>query len=127
MMADAPAAPTLPTTPVMDAGKPAQAPVVASKREQLIAKAEEILGKYQLTLDKAENTTEPTFFKAHPKGGTVTELTGTKTPEAKVETIEEVHEVMRDVAESGPRNVRDAAMDLQEKVVEGKVKVEDIG
>ena len=98
----------------------------AKNREDLIAKAEAILGKYQLGLDKAENCTEPTVSKAHPGGGTITELTGTKTPEAKVETIEEVHKVMRDVAESGPRNVREAAAELNERVVEGKVRVEDL-
>ena len=100
-------------------------------REGLVAQAADKL-QYPtihdkpLTLDKAENTTEPTFFQAHPKGGTVTELTGTKTPEAKVETIEEVHEIMRDVAESQPRNVREAAAVLQEKIVEGAVKAADL-
>jgi hypothetical protein len=111
-------------------GKPlpagAKLEIKASKRDQLIAKAEAILGKYTLDLGKAENCTEPTFSQAHPKGGTTTELTGTKTPEAKVETIEEAHKIMREVAESGPRNVREAAAELQEKVVEGKIKVADL-
>ena len=101
-------------------------PVVASKRDELIAQAEAILGKYQLELGKAEVCTEPKFFEAHPNGGTVTELTGTKTPEAKVETIEEAHKVIREVAEAGPRNVREAAAILQENIVEGKVKVAEL-
>jgi hypothetical protein len=95
-------------------------------REEIIAQAEAILGKYQLTLDKAQTVTEPTFTQAHPKGGTVTELTGTKTPEAKVETIAEQHEVIEEIALSGPRNVREAAAILNEKIVEGKIKVEDL-
>jgi hypothetical protein len=95
-------------------------------RAELVAQAEAILGKYELKLDKATGVTEPTFSQAHPSGGTTTELTGTKTPEAKVETIEEVHKVMRDVAESGPRNVREAAAELNEKIVEGKIKREDV-
>jgi len=112
------------------AGMAPGAPVVASRktaREALVARAEGVLGKYELDLGKAQNATEPTYFQAHPGGkGTVTELTSTKTQEAKVETISEVHEVMRDVAESGPRNVREAAAVLQEKIVEGAVKAEDV-
>ena len=108
----------------------AVAPVMASrkaKRDGIIAKASDILGKYELDLGKAENATEPTYFKAHPGGkGTVTELTSTKTPEAKVETISEIHSIMREVAESGPRGIREAAAELQEKVVEGAVKPEDV-
>ena len=102
--------------------------VVSTKktREEIIAQAEAILGKYQLTLDKAETVTEPTFTQAHPKGGTTTELTGTKTPGAKVETIAEQHEVIQEIALSGPRNVREAAAELNEKIVEGKIKVEDL-
>lgn len=106
-------------------------PVVATRKEErdaLVAKAaDKILGKYQLDLGKAENATEPKYFEAHPGGkGTVTELTGTKTPEAKVETISEVHEVMRDVAESGPRNVREAAAIIQESIVKGAFAAKDI-
>jgi hypothetical protein len=98
-----------------------------SERDQLIAQAADILGKYELDLGKAENATEKTYFDAHPGGkGTVTELTHTKTPEAKVETISEVHDVMRDVAESGPRNVREAAMAIQEGIVKGAFKAEDL-
>jgi hypothetical protein len=79
-----------------------------------------------LTLDVAETVTEPTFFQAHPKGGTVTELTGTKTPDAKVETIAEQHEADVEVAKKQPINVREAAAILQEKIVEGAMKVEDL-
>jgi hypothetical protein len=97
-------------------------------RENLLAQAsEKILGKYQLDLGKAENATVKEYFDAHPGGkGTVTELTHTKTDEAKVETISEVHNVMREVAESGPRNVREAATLLQEGIVKGAFAAEDI-
>lgn len=97
-------------------------------REELVSQAaEKILGKYELDLGPAQNATERTYFEAHPGGkGTTTDLTHTKTPEAKVETISEVHDVMRDVAESGPRNVREAAMQLQEEIVKGAIKVEDL-
>lgn len=97
-------------------------------REELIAQAaDKILGKYELDLGPAENATEKTYFEAHPGGkGTVTDLTHTKTPEAKVETISEVHEVMRDVAESGPRNVREAAMHIQEEIVKGAFTAKDL-
>jgi len=98
-----------------------------AERDQLIAQAEGILGNYQLDLGRADNATEPKYFEAHPGGkGTVTELTHTKTPEAKVETISEIHDIMRDVAESGPRNVREAAMALQEGFVKGAFKLEDL-
>lgn len=115
---------TIPTAAPAD-DKPVVS-VAKKTREELIAQAEAILGKYQLDLGKATGLTEPTVTQAHPGGGTVTELTGTKTPEAKVETLDEVHKVMRDVAESGPRNVREAAAELNEKIVEGKVKREDL-
>jgi len=97
-------------------------------REELVAQAaDKILGKYELDLGKAENATEKTYFEAHPGGkGTTTDLTHTKTDEAKVETISEIHSVMRDVAESGPRNVREAAMELQEQIVKGAFTVEDL-
>lgn len=97
-------------------------------REQLVAEAaDKILGKYELDLGPAQNATEPKYFDAHPGGkGTVTELTHTKTDGAKVETISEVHDVMRDVAESGPRNVREAAMLIQEQIVKGAFKAEDL-
>jgi len=97
-------------------------------REELVSQAaDKILGKYELSLDKAQNATEKTYFAAHPGGkGTVTDLTHTKTDEAKVETISEIHDVMRDVAESGPRNVREAAMALQESIVKGAFTVEDL-
>jgi hypothetical protein len=97
-------------------------------REELVAEAtDKILGKYELSLDKAQNATEKTYFEAHPGGkGTDTELTHTKTPEAHVETISEVHDVMRDVAESGPRNVREAAAIIQEEIVKGAIKSEDL-
>lgn len=97
-------------------------------REELVAQAaDKILGKYELDLGPAQNATEKTYFEAHPGGkGTVTELTHTKTPEAKVETISEVHDIMRDVAESGPRNVREAAMMIQEEIVKGALKAEDL-
>jgi len=97
-------------------------------REDLIAQAaDKILGKYELGLDKAQNATEKTYFDAHPGGkGTVTELSHTKTDEAKVETISEIHSIMRDVAESGPRNVREAAMMIQEEMVKGALTVGDL-
>ncbi len=97
-------------------------------REELVANAaKSLLGKYELDLGPASNATEPTYFQAHPSGkGTVTELTHTKTPEAKVETISEVHDVMRDVAESGPRNVREAAALLQEAIVKGAFSSADV-
>jgi len=97
-------------------------------REELVAEAaDKILGKYELGLDKAQNATEKTYFDAHPGGkGTTTELTHTKTDEAKVETISEIHDVMRDVAESGPRNVREAAMAIQEGIVKGAFTIEDL-
>lgn len=98
-----------------------------AERDNLIAQAADILNKYELDLGKAENATEPKYFEAHPGGkGTVTELSHTKTPEAKVETISEVHDVMRDVAESGPRNVREAAALLQEQMVKGAMSAEDL-
>ena len=78
-----------------------------------------------LTLDKQETVTEPTFFAAHPKGGTVTELTGTKTPEAKVETIAEQHEAILEVAEKKV-SVREAAAILNEQIVNGSVKAVDV-
>ena len=100
-----------------------QADVVAARkrdRDELIARAADALGK-------AENCTEKTFYEAHPGGkGTVTELTHTKTPEAKVETISEVHEIMRDVAESGPRNVREAAEKINEYIVKGAMSADDL-
>jgi hypothetical protein len=96
-------------------------------RAKLVAEASEILGNYQLSLDKAETVTEPTYFMAHPGGkGTVTELTGSKTSDAKVETISEVHEIMREVAEKQPTNVREAAAELQEGIVKGAFKAEDL-
>ena len=98
-----------------------------SERDALVAQAGDIVGKYELTLGKADNATEPKYFEAHPGGkGTVTELTHTKTPEAKVETISEIHDAMRDVAESGPRNVREAAAQLHEQIVKGAMKAEDV-
>lgn len=98
-----------------------------AERDGLVAQAGEILGKYELDLGKAENATEPKYFEAHPGGkGTVTDLSHTKTPEAKVETISEIHDVMRDVAESGPRNIREAAAVLQEQIVKGAMTAEDI-
>lgn len=98
-----------------------------SERDQLVAKAGEILGKYELDLGKAENATEPKYFEAHPGGkGTTTELSHTKTDGAKVETISEVHDAMRDVAESGPRNVREAAAAIQEGIVKGAFTAEDV-
>lgn len=110
-----------------DCGEPVMAARKA-ERDALVAQAaDKILGKYQLDLGKAENATEPTYFKAHPGGkGTVTDLTSTKTPEAKVETISEVHEVMRDVAESGPRNVREAAAEIEQNIVKGAFTAEDL-
>jgi hypothetical protein len=112
--------------PAMDAevGKTASR---KAAREKLVAEASDVLGKYELDLGKAENATEPTYFRAHPGGkGTVTELTHTKTPEAKVETISEVHAIMRDVAESEPRNVREAAASLQEQIVKGAFTAADV-
>ena len=102
-----------------------------AEREALVAEAADkvVYPKIHdkpLTLDKAETVTEPTFFQAHPNGGTVTELTGTKTPEAKVETIEEQHDAIREVAEAQPVSVREAAAILQEKVVEGSMKADDM-
>ena len=38
----------------------------------------------------------------------------------------EIHDVMRDVAESGPRNVREAASLIQEAIVKGAIKADDI-
>lgn len=97
-------------------------------RNELVSQAnDKILGKYELDLGKAENATEKTYFDAHPGGkGTTTDLTHTKTDEAKVETISEIHDVMRDVAESGPRNVREAAMEIQEQLVKGAFTAEDL-
>jgi hypothetical protein len=97
-------------------------------RDELVAQAsEKILGKYELDLGKAENANMKEYFDAHPGGkGTVTELTHTKTDEAKVETISEVHDVMRDVAESGPRNVREAAALIQEGIVKGAFTANDL-
>ena len=97
-------------------------------REELVAQAaDKILGKYELDLGTAQNATEPKYFEAHPGGkGTTTDLTHTKTDEAKVETISEIHDVMRDVAESGPRNVREAAMEIQEGIVKGAFTAEDL-
>lgn len=98
-----------------------------AQREDLLKQAGDILGKYELDLGPATNATEPTFFDAHPGGkGTVTELSHTKTPEAKVETLSEVHDVMRDVAESGPRNVREAAAMIQEEIVKGAMTASDL-
>ena len=116
--------------PAMDNG-PFPASKTASarraERDKLVSEASDILGKYELDLGKAENATEPTYFKAHPGGkGTVTELTHSKTPEAKVETISEIHNVMREVAESGPRNVREAAAVIQEQIVKGAFTSEDL-
>jgi len=96
-------------------------------RDEIVSKAGEILNKYELDLGKATNVTEPTYFDAHPGGkGTVTELTHTKTPEAKVETISEIHDIMRDVAESGPRNVREAAERIQSGIVKGAFTEKDV-
>lgn len=98
-----------------------------SARDDLLKRAGDILGKYELGLDKAQNATEKTYFQAHPGGkGTTTELTDTKCDGAHVETISEIHDVMRDVAESGPRNVREAAAILQEQIVKGAMTAEDI-
>ena len=106
------------------------AEVLASRkaeREEMLKQAGDILGKYELGLDKAQNATEKTYFDAHPGGkGTTTDLTHTKTDGAKVETISEVHDVMRDVAESGPRNVREAAAQIQEAIVKGALDASKI-
>ena len=98
-------------------------------REKLVAEAaDKILGKYELTLDTAVNATEPTYFEAHPGGkGTTTKLdTKPEGDGAKVETISEIHDAMREVAEKSQTKVREAAAILQEMIVEGKVKVEDV-
>jgi len=98
-----------------------------AERDALLAQAGDILGKYELDLGKAENATQKEYFEAHPGGkGTTTELTHTKTDGAHVETISEIHDVMRDVAESGPRNVREAAALIQEAIVKGALKAEDV-
>jgi hypothetical protein len=99
------------------------------ERERLVAEAaDKILGKYELTLDTATNVTEPKYFEAHPGGkGTTTKLdTKPEGDGAKVETISEIHDAMREVAEKSQTKVREAAAVLQEMVVEGKIKAEDI-
>jgi hypothetical protein len=105
--------------------------VLASRKAErdaiVVQAADKILRKYELDLGPAQNATEPTYFKAHPGGkGTVTELTGTKTPEALVESISEVHTKVREVAEAGPRNVREAATAIQESIVKGAFTAEDV-
>lgn len=97
-----------------------------AKRQEALSKIADVLGNYQLDLGEAKGATEPTYFQAHPDGGTTTELSHTKTDGARVESLQEVHDKMLDVAKSGPRNVREAAATLNELVVEGKLKPEQI-
>lgn len=97
----------------------------AVSRNELIAKAEKILDKYMLDLGKADVMTEPTVEQAHPKN-TMTKLTDTKTDGARIERIDEAHAIIREVAESDPRSVREAAARLNEMVVDGQIKLAEI-
>lgn len=97
----------------------------ASRREMVVKAAEEILRKYELDLGEAVTVTEPTFFAAHPEGGTVTELSS-KTPDAKVETIAEMHDAIKEVALKNPKEVKMAAVEIQEAIVTGKIKKDQL-